>query len=168
LPLQQRQRQSLEHQHAGERHDKGGNAEIGDPIALRRADHRTHHEAGQDRGREIEMILHHQHRGHGADEACDRADRQVDMAGDDDEQHAERHDHDVAVLQHQIGQIERLQQRAVGHELEEQHDDEQRHQHAVAAQIVLDEAAVRLLLRERNRLVGHDQTPPTRIKRSSC
>jgi len=111
--------------------------------------------------------MNHQHCGDGTDEARDRADRQVDMTRDDHEQHAERHDHDVAVLQHEIGQVQRLQQRAVRHELEEQHDDEQRHQHAVAAQIVLDEAAVRPWLRERNRLVGHDQTPPTRITRSS-
>src|SRR5690242_2047296 len=82
------------------------------------------------------------------------------MAGDNDEQHAERHDHDVAVLQHQIGEIERLQQRAVGHDLEEQHDRKQRQQHAVIAQIVLDEAGVRRL-RERNRLVGHIRSSPS-------
>ena len=55
------------------------------------------------------------------------------MAGHDDQQHAQRHDDDVAVLQHEVGQVERLQQRAVGHELEEDHDDEQRQQHAVFA-----------------------------------
>ncbi|MGY4594278.1 Spy/CpxP family protein refolding chaperone [Bradyrhizobium sp. GM22.5] len=81
-------------------------------------------------------------------------------AGDDDEQHAERHDDDVAVLEHQIGQVERLQQRAASHDLEEQHDRDQRHQHAVIAQIVLDEAAVPALLGQRNRLVGHGCDPP--------
>ena len=72
------------------------------------------------------MITHHQHRGDRADKAGDRSDRQIDMAGDDHQQHAERHDDDVTVLQHEIGEIERLQQRAVGHDLEEQHDREQR------------------------------------------
>src|SRR5262249_35347392 len=85
---------------------------------------------------------------------------------DDHEQHAERHDHDVAVLQHQIGEIERLQQRAVGDELEEQHDHEQREQHAVVAQVVLDEPGVPLLLGERNRLVGHGRISPVRLSPS--
>src|SRR5580692_1002121 len=88
------------------------------------------------------------------------------MAGHDDEQHAERHDHDIAVLQHQIGEVERLQQRAIGHELEEQHDREQREQHAVIAEVVPDKAAALVLflalLGQRNRLVGHDCISPTR------
>ena len=58
------------------------------------------------------------------------------MAGDDDQQHAQRHDDDVAVLQDQVGEVQRLQQRAVGHELEEDHDRDQRQQHAVLAQVV--------------------------------
>ena len=57
------------------------------------------------------------------------------MAGDDDQQHAERHDDDVAVLQHQIGQVDRLEQHAVGGELEEHHDDDQRQHQAVVAEI---------------------------------
>src|SRR5262249_39716048 len=77
---------------------------------------------------------------------------------------------DIAVLQHQVGEVERLQQRAVGHELEEQHDRKQRQQHAVIAQVVPDKAAALLLLLalsltllgQRNRLVGHDCISPTR------
>ena len=82
------------------------------------------------------------------------------MAGDDHQQHAERHDDDVAVLQDEIGEVERLQQRAVGHDLEEQHDREQRQQHAVVAQIVLDEPAMPAFPGKRNRLVGHGCTAP--------
>ncbi len=103
------------------------------------------------------MVADHQHGGDCADEARDRADREVDMAGDDHQEHAERHDDDIAVLQHQIGEIERLQQRAVGHDLEEQHDRKQRQQHAVVAQIVLDKAGVS---GQRNRLVGHGRKSP--------
>ena len=79
------------------------------------------------------------------------------MAGDDHQEHAERHDDDVAVLQHEVGHVERLQQRAVGHDLEEQHDRKQRQQHAVTAQIVLDETGVP---GQRNRLVGHGRKSP--------
>ena len=73
-----------------------------------------------------DMIADHQHRGDCAYEACDRAHREIDMAGHDHQQHAERHDDDIAVLQHEICEIERLQQRAVGHNLKEQHDREER------------------------------------------
>jgi hypothetical protein len=157
LARQDRERQPLEHQHARQRHDKGRDLEISNPIALCGADRRADEQAGKEGQRIGHVIAHHQHRGDGADEARDRADRQVDMAGDDDQQHAERHDHDVAVLQHQIGQVQRLQQRAVGHDLEEQHDRKQRQQHAVVAQIVLDEAGVP---GQRNRLVGHGRKSP--------
>ena len=61
------------------------------------------------------------------------------MTGYDDEQHAQRHDDDVAVLQHQIGQVQRPQERAVGYDLEEQHDDEKREHHAVVAEMSSDE-----------------------------
>ena len=71
------------------------------------------------------METDHEHRRRPADEADDRPDRQVDVEGDDDQQHAEGHDDHVAVLQDQVGQVQRLQQRAVGHDLEEGHD---RHQ----------------------------------------
>ena len=88
------------------------------------------------------------------------------MTGHDHQQHAERHDNDVAVLQHEIGEIERLQQRAVGHDLEEQHDGEQRQQHAVGAQVVLDETGMPALFRNGNRLVGHGRMSPMRASPS--
>ena len=160
LALQQRERKALEHQHAGQRDDEGRNPEIGHPIALRRADRRAHQQAGDEGQGIVDVIADHQHRGDRADEARDRADREVDMAGDDHQQHAERHDDDVAVLQDEIGEVERLQQRAVGHDLEEQHDREQRQQHAVVAQVVLDEPAMPAFLGKRNRLVGHGCTAP--------
>ena len=141
-PCSTRQRQALEHQHAGQRDDEGRDLEVGDAIALRRADQRRRATQADDRRPE-----------RSASRSCtistaasapmkprDRADRQVDVAGDDHQQHAQRHDDDVAVLQHQVGEVERLQQRAVGHELEEHHDRDQRQQHAVLAQIVLEEA----------------------------
>jgi hypothetical protein len=103
LSLKNRQRQPLEHQHAGQRHDKGRDLEIGHPVALRGTDQCTDQKAGDKGNRISDVIAHHQHRGDGADKTRDRTYRQVDMAGDDDQEHAERHDHDVAVLQHQVG-----------------------------------------------------------------
>jgi hypothetical protein len=143
LALQERQAEALEHQHAGQGDDERRHAEERDEPALRGADRRAREQARERRGNEVPAELDHQHRRQRADEADHRADRQVDVPGDDHEQHAQRHDDDVAVLQHQVRQVERLQQRAVGQELEQPHDDDERHQHAVLAHVALQEAGVR-------------------------
>ena len=61
------------------------------------------------------------------------------MSGNDHQQHGQRHDHDVAVLQQQVREVERLHQRSVCHVLEEHHDHGKREQHSVLANILLDE-----------------------------
>ena len=48
----------------------------------------------------------HQRPRHGADEADDRADRQVDVAADDHQQHPQRHDDDVGVLRDDVGDVD--------------------------------------------------------------
>ena len=60
------------------------------------------------------------------------------MPGDDDKQHTKRHDDDIAVLQNQIGEVQRLHQHTASHDLEEDHDRDQRDQHAGFTQIVLE------------------------------
>ena len=140
LALQHRQRQPLEHQHAGQRDDERRDLVERDPIPLRRADGPAQHQAQKAGEQEVHVVLDHQHRRHRADEAAHRTHRQVDVAGHDHQQHAQRHDDDVAVLQDQIGQVQRLEQRAVGHHLEKHHDRDQRDQHAVFAQVVLQHA----------------------------
>ncbi len=138
LAFQQPQRQAAKDQHARKRDDEGRDLPIGDPIALRRADQMPTITQAKIVSDDRPVPLHDHDGGKRADEAHHRADRQVDMAGDDDEQHAERHDDDVAVLQEQVGDVDRPQQRAVGHDLEERHDGDQREQQPVLAH-VLDE-----------------------------
>jgi len=67
----------------------------------------------------------------------------------DDQQHAERHDDYIAVLQDEIGDVERRKRYAVGHEVEETHDHEQGEQQPVIAQAVLPEARPRAGRRRR-------------------
>ena len=62
------------------------------------------------------------------------------MAGHDDQQHAQRHHDDIAVLQDDVGQVDRLEQHAIGKILEEQHDQDQRQQQAIVAHIGLERA----------------------------
>jgi hypothetical protein len=71
------------------------------------------------------------------------------MAADDHQQHAEGQHDDVGVLLDQVAQVQRREQPAVGRDLEEDHDRDQREQHRVFADVVLQELAdpgVRALL----------------------
>jgi hypothetical protein len=52
--------------------------------------------------------------GNRADETGDRSDGQIDVACDDHHHHADGEDEDVAVLDHQVGDVLGLQQNAVG------------------------------------------------------
>ena len=76
----------------------------------------------------------------GADEAGDRTDGQVDVAGDDDHHHADGQDQDVAVLDHQVGDVLRLQQDPVGQDLEQQDDQDQGDKDANLAEAACQEA----------------------------
>ena len=57
------------------------------------------------------------------------------MPGHDDKQHAQRHDDDERVLQDEVGQVHGAEQDAAGVELEENHDGDERDQHAIFADI---------------------------------
>jgi hypothetical protein len=61
------------------------------------------------------------------------------MTRHNDQQHAQRHHDDVAVLQNQIGQVKRLEQGSFGHDLKEHHDDHKCHQQSVFTQVVFQE-----------------------------
>ena len=65
-----------------------------------------------DRGGEAEIVGQQQRHDH-ADEARDRADRQIDAAGDDDEGLADREDRDHSALAQQIGDVVRGPERRV-------------------------------------------------------
>ena len=70
------------------------------------------------------------------------------MTDHDDQEHPERHHQDVAVLQEDVRDVEGLEHHAAGRDLEEGHDDEQRDEHARAAdaaQPAQDAATERLL-----------------------
>ena len=62
------------------------------------------------------------------------------MPGDNHQQHADRHDDDVAVLQHEVGQVDRLQEDPACRDLEERHDRDQREKDAVLTQMAAQEA----------------------------
>ncbi|MNL06275.1 hypothetical protein D3C87_1269080 [compost metagenome] len=138
LSLGDRDGRATKDQHAGQGDNERRHAPNRHPVTLRCTNQRTCRQADHRYGEEVQSILNHQHGGQRADHADHRTDREVDVAADDHHQHAQRHDHDVAVLQQQVGQVEWLHQRPAGGHLEEHHDDDQRGQKTVFTRAALE------------------------------
>ncbi len=162
--------EAAEDQHAAERHDERGDLAERDEIALRGADQAAEDE--RDRNDDLpgnldvdveqrRMKSDHQGGGDRADKADDRPDGEIDIAADDDQEHAERHDDDVRILQDEVRHIERGERNAVGEVVEEAHDHEQGEQEPVIAQTILPERGPRGLAgsRDRDRFVFHCTAP---------
>ena len=81
-----------------------------------------------------------EHAGARPDECRDRADRQVDVARDDDHHHADRENQDVPVLHDEVRDVLRAQQDAVGQHREQRDDRDQRDEDAVLAEVGQDMA----------------------------
>ena len=122
---QQSERKSSKHEHAGQSDNERGYLEIGDPVTLSRANDAARDKAQNRRRHEIQARFYHQDRGKRSNKACHRAHRQVDVARYDHQQHTQRHDDDVAVLENQVREVEWLEQSAVCQDLEEHHDHDQ-------------------------------------------
>ncbi len=135
LPLQQDLGAAAEQQHPRQGDDERRDPQVGDPEALPGARECPDGQRAQHRRGPRDVVLDHHHRGGRSDEGGQRADREVDVPGDDDDHHADRQDEDVAVLLDQVGDVEWLEQDAVGPDLEQQHDQREGDQHAVLAYV---------------------------------
>ena len=133
--LQHQIGETAENQHAGKSDDEGRNFLIGDPVALGRADQSAENQTQRHDDREMQAPLDQHDRRKAAGEGDDRADGKVDMARNDDQQHAERHDDDERILQHQVGEVDGPEKNAARHDLEEQHDDDECDEQAVFADV---------------------------------
>ncbi len=137
-------RRAAPEQLPAQRDDEGGDAEIGDQGSVQRADRgadRQREHDGQDPDRRmVEPKIFRQEidlsdADDGRDESDDRADRQVDVAHDDDQHHAGRHHRDRRGLDRQVPEIARRQEQAfagldVGVDVEADPDQRQRRDHA--------------------------------------
>ena len=86
--------------------------------------------AASDGERRVDVMLHRQQREDHADERDGRADRQIEIAGDDQHHRADRGQTDDRCLQREQDEIALREKRAVGREVEEQPDaakDEEQH-----------------------------------------
>ena len=167
-PLGEHPDDAAEGEQAAERDDEGGHADVGDDEALEAADedadadperqrHDPHQRAAdrreaQDVGQEVG---HEDGVDHG-DDADLRTDREVDVAGHDDEHHARGHDGRAARLHAQRDHVRGTDELAAREDVESDQDDDQRDEHAEQAHVDLggrEQAAQRRSLRA-GRLLG--------------
>ena len=113
-PTGRQKRRPAPDQQSAQRHDERRNAAIGDQPAVERADASTKGDAddpgddpderiakAQKRRQPFNLSQAHDHCGH----ADNCTDRQVNIAGDDDQYHARRHDSDGRGLDRQVPQV---------------------------------------------------------------
>ena len=132
-------RQSAKHQHTRQRDNKRWDSHIRDPKTLHCANHRANQQTYKASHKVIGIIADHHDRRHRASKRRHRANRKVNMPRHNHQQHPQRHHHNVAVLQNQVGDIERLEQNATGAKLKKQHNHEQRNQHSIFANVAFEQ-----------------------------
>ncbi len=137
LALEEHKGQTPENQHAGQGHDEGRNFQIGDPITLKGPNCRTDQQTDANSQNPIHLISNHENARERAHHSDHGTNRKVNPTGNDDQQHSQSHGDDITVLQYQVGNIHRTEEDAAGLHLEEEHNRDQRDQHAVFANIVL-------------------------------
>ncbi|CTQ76151.1 hypothetical protein LAX5112_04489 [Roseibium alexandrii] len=147
--------------------DKGRDSKIADHPALETADNHTGDNTAKDgqhpdyrvsEPHELRQDIRLDHCHHGRHGGEHRADRQVDMACDDDEDHACCHDRNGYGLDRQVEDVARGQEPAFGEHIEHQAQDNERANHTQKARIQLQrgkEVSCRLALRAGQCRIGH-------------
>lgn len=117
--------------------DEGGQLELGDQNAVGKAERDAHKQRQHDREDQrpalLERVAAQQRRAH-----HDRAERQVDAAGDDDERHAEGHKADIiAGFENILDRIERQEVIAEDRKHDIQNDQRSRREQLLHIQLFL-------------------------------
>ena len=108
------QQRALPGQQAGQRDDERRHPQLGDPDALEQADPRPDGQAGGDGRDGVPALLHVEHRHDGGGQAAHRPDRQVDLAQQQHQHHADRDRPHRRDLQHEVGEVAGGQEVRVG------------------------------------------------------
>ncbi|CRH60729.1 Uncharacterised protein [Chlamydia trachomatis] len=130
-------REATEDEHATQGDDECRNANVGNPEALPATDQDTEKQADDHCKWPRNVHLVHEQCNHATDEGDDRADSEVDVAGDDDHGHADGQDHHVCVLLNQRGDIVRGQKAATGEDVEQDDNDDERAENPVLLEAAL-------------------------------
>src|ERR1035437_2849290 len=125
---------------AGESDDERGHSHLGTHEPVEEADERTRADPGENRHRATHPVLDGEHRGDRRAEAADAADREVDLAEQENQHHPDRNDTHRRDLGHEVGEIEGGEEVGVLH-LEDDRDQDQPEQHRQGAELPLTDAA---------------------------
>src|SRR5690606_35292589 len=124
-----------EEQVAAERNDEGWYLQEGYPVALEGTDEKTG-DHGKDNSREEAEARIVEDGPNCSGETCDRADRQVDVADDNHQNHTRSENEDIANLHEEIGEVPRVQVNSSGQCGEAEHDDGEHDEHRVVSQVI--------------------------------
>jgi hypothetical protein len=131
---------AAEEQHAGQGDDERRDADVGDPEAVPRTDGEADGEGGEDADPPRLPVPDDHHGRHRTGQRHHGADREVDVPGDDHDDHADGQHQDVGVLQDDVRDVAGAQRDAVVGEHEEQrHDRHERDVDAAGAQVAADQ-----------------------------
>ena len=123
---------AAEDEHAAQGSYEGRDADIADPVALPDADQEADDKADHDGEIGIHADVGNKHGRDAADHAYYGADGQVYVAAcEDAQQHAAGHNQNVAVLEHEVRHVRRVEQSAVGQDRKQCKDHHQGNDHCV-------------------------------------
>ena len=135
--------QADQRERAGQRDDERRDAEARDHEPVEQSDEGAEPQRGEHREHRSDVALHDQHRHHRGAEPAHRADRQVDLAQQQEEHDADRDGRHGRLLQHQVGEVAGAQEPVVL-ELEEGPDRPDHQQHEKRAGLAVRELAAYL------------------------
>ena len=131
MPCQNHERQSAEHQLACQRNNEWRDVQIRNENALNHADGYAERQNQNRRKPRIQPAFYDENAQNRAAECKNRADRQVDVTGQNTEEHTDREQNQIAVLQNQVGDIHCIENITVRQNSEQERNDGQCNNHAV-------------------------------------
>ncbi len=125
--------------HSGKGDDEPGDADVGNPITLPRADEGANRQTKSHSSPRWDAPVPHRHGHDDAGKSGNRSHGKINMTGDDHQHHADGQHQYVSIAVEQIHQVGRCQHQAVGFDLKEGNQGEQGKEHAELSGISAEE-----------------------------
>ena len=135
LGLQDDIAQAAAHQHGSQGDDEGGNLQLGDEEADEHAEGSAHSQSSQHGNGSADTEVDDQGTGHSAAGSDHGANAQVDVTGQNTQQHTDSQNDNVAVLHDQVVDVHGGQVLALGKDREENVNDNQHDHHAILSHV---------------------------------
>src|SRR5690606_6127795 len=122
--------------HARESNDEGGDIAVGNPVALEEADEDTDGERCADCGNCAPAILYLENCGNRTGEPGNTSDREVDVPGNNDQDHTDGKDRDIARLHEEVGKVPRAEENPPSQNIEDNPDSDEGKKHGILLKVV--------------------------------